>query len=87
VGVRILLSPDALELQVVDAGAPFQPPQAETPDPERERHWGLILLQQLQEQHGWCIAYESRGAAGNVLRIRHSLVQESPPGSPLSPAP
>jgi serine/threonine-protein kinase RsbW len=77
VGVRIVRSPDALVLEVIDSGAPFQM-QAEAPQPDRDRHWGLIMLQRLQERYGWGIDYESTGTRGNVLRIHHSLAQESP---------
>lgn len=86
VGVRILISSNALELQVEDAGAPFQP-RPRTPQPDQERHWGLIMLQQLEERYGWSINYEPRQAQGNVLRIRRSLPQDDPPEPFLSTAP
>jgi serine/threonine-protein kinase RsbW len=86
VGVRIVRRPDALELEVIDSGAPFQM-QAEAPQPDQERHWGLIMLQRLQERYGWRIDYVSTGTQGNILRIHHSLVQESPPGEALPGSP
>ncbi len=75
VGVRILTRSDGLELQVMDAGPPFQPRPA-APQPDQERHWGLIMLQQLEERFGWRIHYEPREGQGNVLRIRRSLPQD-----------
>ena len=77
VGVRIQIDSDALELQVLDAGPPFQPRPA-TPQPDQDRHWGLIMLQQLEKRYGWSIHYESVEAQGNVLRIRRRLAQEGP---------
>jgi serine/threonine-protein kinase RsbW len=82
VHVRIVRSPDALDLEVIDSGAPFRM-QAAAPHPDQDRHWGLIMLQRLQERYGWTIEYESMGPQGNVLRIHRSLAQDSPPGESL----
>jgi serine/threonine-protein kinase RsbW len=72
VRVRLLGGPDGLLIEVEDAGAPFEL-RAEDPEPGRSTGWGLILLQRLQERHGWRIRYEPRPAGGNVLRLRHSI--------------
>jgi serine/threonine-protein kinase RsbW len=82
VAVRLLCCSSVLEIQVEDAGAPFQPGRAENPQPDRDSQWGLILLERLQEQHGWSIAYEPGEAGGNVLRIRHALDQDPSCGTP-----
>jgi serine/threonine-protein kinase RsbW len=72
VRVRLRWDRDGLLIEVEDAGAPFEL-NADDPEPERTDRWGLILLQGLQERHGWWIRYEPRPGGGNVLRLRHPI--------------
>lgn len=41
--------------------------------PERESHWGLIMLLRLHRQHGWSIHYDPLPEGGNVLNLRRPL--------------
>jgi serine/threonine-protein kinase RsbW len=40
---------------------------------EREAHWGMVLLRQLQRQRGWQITYRRRGEQGCRLSISHRI--------------
>ncbi|MCP9799557.1 ATP-binding protein [Synechococcus sp. RedBA-s] len=40
---------------------------------EREAHWGMVLLRQLQRQRGWQITYQRRGEQGCRLTISHRI--------------
>ena len=40
---------------------------------EREAHWGLVLLRQLQRQRGWQITYQRRREQGYRLSISHRI--------------
>ena len=88
VGVSLSMVGGQLRLGILDHGAPFdlealwreQAIQGEEPFglddlPEREAHWGLIILRRLQQDFGWSIRYEPLSDGGNLL------VMEGPGGS------
>lgn len=43
---------------------------------ERDAHWGMVLLRQLQRQRGWQITYQCRGEQGCRLSISHRIDPE-----------
>jgi serine/threonine-protein kinase RsbW len=53
------------------------PPGGGSPDvaalPERESHWGLIMLLRLRRDHGWSIDYDPLPEGGNVLVMQKLL--------------
>ncbi|WP_411871984.1 ATP-binding protein [Vulcanococcus limneticus] len=82
VGVTLSLVGSQLRLGIRDHGAPFdlealwreQVTQGEEPLgldglPERESHWGLIILRRLQRDYGWSIRYEPLAGGGNMLLL------------------
>ena len=42
--------------------------------PEREAHWGLIMLLSLHRDHGWVIHYDPLPDGGNLLVLQKALV-------------
>jgi serine/threonine-protein kinase RsbW len=58
------------ESPVAVAGAGSPDPSAL---PERESHWGLIMLLRLQRDHGWSIDYDPLPEGGNALVLQKSL--------------
>lgn len=72
--VRVRLRRDGTDLliELEDAGPPFEL-RAEEPEEGRSSHWGLILLQRLQQRYGWKIRYDALPAGGNILSLRHAL--------------
>lgn len=82
VGVTLALVSGKLQLGIRDHGAPFdlealwreQASQGEEPLgqdglPEREAHWGVIILSRLQRDFGWSIRYEPLAEGGNLLLL------------------
>ncbi|MFQ6537320.1 MULTISPECIES: ATP-binding protein [Aphanothece] len=54
-------------------GAGGSEPADPTALPERESHWGLIMLLRLHRQHGWSIHYDPLPEGGNVLVLQKPL--------------
>jgi serine/threonine-protein kinase RsbW len=82
VGVTLTLVAGRLRLGIRDHGAPFdletrlQAHAAEGEQPlgfdglpEREAHWGVIILSRLQRDFGWSIRYEPLAEGGNLLLL------------------
>jgi serine/threonine-protein kinase RsbW len=82
VGVTLALVAGRLRLGIRDHGAPFDLEtrlQAHAADgeeplgldglPEREAHWGVIILSRLQRDFGWSIRYEPLAEGGNLLLL------------------
>jgi len=82
VGVTLALVAGRLRLGIRDHGAPFdletrlQAHAAEGEQPlgldglpEREAHWGLIILSKLQRDFGWSVRYEPLAEGGNLLLL------------------
>ena len=82
VGVTLALVAGRLRLGIRDHGAPFdletrlQAHAAEGEQPlgldglpEREAHWGVIILSRLQRDFGWSIRYEPLAEGGNLLLL------------------
>ncbi|MFM7394179.1 MAG: ATP-binding protein [Cyanobium sp.] len=82
VGVTPALVAGRLRLGIRDHGAPFdletrlQAHAAEGEQPlgfdglpEREAHWGVIILSKLQRDFGWSIRYEPLAEGGNLLLL------------------
>jgi serine/threonine-protein kinase RsbW len=56
------------------------PPAPAAPDgdglpalPDREAHWGLIMLGRLRQDFGWVISYENLPGGGNELVLQRAL--------------
>jgi len=82
VGVTLALVAGKLRLGIRDRGASFdletrlQAHAAEGEEPlgldglpEREAHWGVIILSRLQRDFGWSIRYEPLAEGGNLLLL------------------
>ena len=80
VRVTLALADGRLRLGIRDHGAPFdlealwqekaiekEEPLGLDGLPEREAHWGLILLWRLQRDFGWSIRYQPLAEGGNLL--------------------
>jgi len=84
VAVTLELTPQHLQLTLRDHGAPFDITPAWTlqetpaahpgdPLPEREAHWGLVMLAKLRSDFGWTISYDPLPEGGNLLILRRPL--------------
>jgi len=89
VAVSLELTPQQLQLRLLDQGPPFDITPAwsaeeclpdQDPDglgeahlPQREAHWGLVMLARLRRDFGWTVRYEPLPEGGNVLILRRSL--------------
>jgi serine/threonine-protein kinase RsbW len=87
--VTLELTPRHLQLQVRDHGPPFditpawaaeEPPSNRDPDPlvqaqlpQRDAHWGLVMLARLRRDFGWTIRYDHLPQGGNVLLLCRCL--------------
>ena len=82
IDIRWMASHDALLLEVVDQGPPFQSEAAfpelrelmsrgEAHPSQRDEHWGLLIFVRLCDRHGWQISSEQPAAGGNILRLSH----------------
>jgi serine/threonine-protein kinase RsbW len=58
-------------------GDPLNPPSPDrdglTAVPDREAHWGLIMLGRLRRDFGWAIRYEQLPDGGNELVLQRAL--------------
>lgn len=89
VEVTLEVTPDLLRLMIRDQGRPFDLTAAWEPLvpldeaappmvglqalPEREAHWGLLMLNRLRHDHGWQISYRTLASGGNELLLAHDL--------------
>jgi serine/threonine-protein kinase RsbW len=86
--VTLELTPRHLQLQVRDQGFPFDitpawavqgqddvdaDPLAQAQLPQRDAHWGLVMLARLRRDFGWTIRYDPLPQGGNVLLLRRCL--------------
>lgn len=82
VEVTLALVAGSLRMGIRDHGAPFDlethlqahAAEGEEPPgldglPEREAHWGVIILSRLQRDFGWSIRYEPLAEGGNLLLL------------------
>lgn len=68
---------------ITPAWSPEEPPtdtsadplgESELPElPQREAHWGLVMLARLRRDFGWSISYVPLQEGGNVLILRRPL--------------
>jgi serine/threonine-protein kinase RsbW len=89
VAVSLEVTSQQLQLRLRDHGPPFditpawaavEPPADLDPDgserghlPQREAHWGLVMLARLRRDFGWMIRYDPLPEGGNVLILCRSL--------------
>lgn len=76
VGVSVGVEPACLRLGIRDHGNPFDLENAwreQIDDPDREAHWGLIILQKLQKEFRWTIRYVPLSEGGNRLLLECPL--------------
>ncbi len=87
--VSLEVTPLQLQLRLRDHGPPFditpawsaeESPPERDPDglgeahlPQREAHWGLVMLARLRRDFGWTIRYDPLPEGGNVLILCRSL--------------
>lgn len=87
--VAVEITPTHLKLQIRDRGAPFdicaaltggEAPSVEASVedglpilPDREAHWGLIMLSRLRRDFGWVIRYDPLPGGGNELMLKRAL--------------
>lgn len=85
VEVAVEITPTHLKLKIRDGGSPFDISAAltggENPSvedglptlPDREAHWGLIMLSSLHRDFGWVIRYDPLPGGGNELLLKRLL--------------
>jgi serine/threonine-protein kinase RsbW len=63
----------ALEPDSGDSGVAAAAGEGPPTLPERDAHWGLVMLARLRDRHGWQIDYRSAEEGGNQLVLLSPL--------------